>query len=130
MSEIAVGDELPEVTGESNLVASVMYAAASGDYNPLHYDKSFAEHVSPTKDIIAHGMMSMGLASRALTGWAGGPEQIVSIDVRLTKPWPIGTSSTFGGAVTNVDGDRATVELWGRNENGDTILKGTGIVRR
>jgi len=125
-----VGDELPEVSGESNLVASVMYAAASGDYNPLHYDKSFAEHVSPTKDIIAHGMMSMGLASRALTGWAGGCEKVASIDVRLTKPWPIGTKSTFGGTVTAVDDEVVTVELWGRNENGDTILKGLGVVRR
>lgn len=127
---VSVGDELPEVSGESSLVASVMYAAASGDYNPLHYDKSFAEHVSPTKDIIAHGMMSMGLASRALTGWAGGPEKIASIDVRLTKPWPIGTTSTFGGKVTEVSDETATVELWGRNENGDDILKGQGVVRR
>ena len=126
---VNVGDELPEVSGESNLTASVMYAAASGDYNPLHYDKSFAEHVSPTKDIIAHGMMSMGLASRALTTFAGGPEKVASIDVRLTKPWPIGTRSTFGGTVTEVGDDTATVELWGRNENGDGILKGTGVIR-
>jgi acyl dehydratase len=126
---VSVGDELPEVTGESSLVASVMYAAASGDYNPLHYDQSFAEHVSPTKDIIAHGMMSMGLASRALTGWAGGPEMVASIEVRLTKPWPLGTTSTFGGTVTEVGEETATVSLWGRNESGDEILKGTGVTR-
>lgn len=129
MSTLAVGDQLPEVSGESNLVASVMYAAASGDYNPLHYDKSFAENVSPTKDIIAHGMMSMGLASRALTGFAGGPEKVKAIDVRLTKPWPIGTTSTFGGSVTAVTDEEATIELWGRNENGDQILKGTATIR-
>ena len=64
-------DRLPEVSQESNLTTSVMYAGASGDFNPLHFDQGFAAQVSPTGGIIAHGMYSMGLASRLLTEWAG-----------------------------------------------------------
>ncbi|MFA9446209.1 MaoC/PaaZ C-terminal domain-containing protein [Egicoccus sp. AB-alg6-2] len=129
MSRFEVGTVLPEVTERSQLTTSVAYAAASGDLNPLHYDPEFAGKVSPTGGIIAHGMYAMGLASRVLTAFAGGPEHVVEINVRFTRPWPLHTSSTFGGTVTNVDGDLATVQLWGRNDNGDQILKGVGRIR-
>ena len=74
---IDVGTQIPPVTQASNLTTSVMYAGASGDFNPLHYDQDFAGQVSPTGGIIAHGMFSMGLASRALTAFAGGPEKVL-----------------------------------------------------
>ena len=124
-----VGTELPEVAQQSTLTASVAYAAASGDLNPLHYDPEFAGNVSPTGGIIAHGMFAMGLASRVLTGFAGGPEKVIEVNVRFTRPWPLGSTTTFGGTITNVDGDEATVQLWGRNDNGDQILKGVGKIR-
>lgn len=129
MSDVTVGTELPSLEQKSTLSTSVAYAGASGDHNPLHFDESFASQVSPTGGIIAHGMYSMGLASRVLTAWAGGPENVASIDVRFTKPWPLNTTSTFGGTVTEVADGVATVELWGKNEGGDQILKGTGEVR-
>ena len=129
MSEVTVGTELPSVEQKSTLSTSVAYAGASGDHNPLHYDESFASQVSPTGGIIAHGMYSMGLASRVLTAWAGGPEKVAAVDVRFTKPWPLNTTSTFGGTVTEVADGIATVELWGKNENGDQIMRGTGEVR-
>jgi acyl dehydratase len=128
MSDVTVGTELPEVEQQSTLTTSVMYAGASGDMNPLHFDESFASQVSPTGGIIAHGMYSMGLASRVLTGWAGGPEKVGDVSVRFTKPWPLNTTTTFGGTVTDVEDGVATVELWGRNESGEQILKGTGKV--
>jgi len=126
---IEVGDELPPVTAESNLVVSVRYAGASGDMNPLHFDPSFAEEVSPTGGVIAHGMYSMGLASRLLTAFAGGPERVLEVDVRFTRPWPLGTTSTFTGTVTAIEDGVAKVALAGTNESGDRILRGTGRVR-
>lgn len=129
MSDVVVGTELPEVSQQSTLSTSVAYAAASGDLNPLHFDESFAAQISPTGGIIAHGMYSMGLASRVLTSFAGGPERVLEVTVRFSRPWPLGTTTTFGGTVTDVSDDVATVDLWGRNENGDQVLKGTGRIR-
>jgi acyl dehydratase len=129
MSAIEVGTELPTIEQVSTLTTSVMYAGASGDLNPLHYDEAFAGRVSPTGGIIAHGMFSMGLASRLLTSFAGGPERVRDLEVRFTRPWPLGTTSTFGGTVVAVEDGVATVELWGRNEEtGARILKGTGRI--
>jgi acyl dehydratase len=128
--QIAEGTELPSLTQKVELTNSVQYAGASGDYNPLHYDPGFAGNVSPTGGVIAHGMYSMGLASRVLTSWAGGPEQVLAIDVRFTKPWPMGTAATFGGTVTGVEDGVATVRLWARRDEDEVaILKGTGRVR-
>jgi acyl dehydratase len=129
MSELTVGTELPTIEQTSTLMTSVGYAAASGDLNPLHYDEGFAGQVSPTGGIIAHGMYSMGLASRLLTEFAGGPEQVLEVQVRFAKPWPLGSTSTFGGVVTEVEDGVASVELFGDNENGERILKGTGRIR-
>ncbi len=126
---IEVGAQLEPVAVASNLTTSVMYAGASGDFNPLHYDQNFAGEVSPTGGIIAHGMFSMGLVSRALAAFAGGPEHVEDVSVRFTRPWPLGTTSTFGGEVTEIAGGIATVKLWGDNEDGTRILRGTGRVR-
>jgi acyl dehydratase len=128
VSDLTVGTELPTIEQASSLTTSVAYAGASGDLNPLHYDDAFASQVSPTGAIIAHGMFSMGLASRVLTEFAGDPAKVQEVQVRFTRPWPLGTTSTFGGTVTEVDDGVATVALWGRNENGDQILKGTGRI--
>lgn len=130
LTTVEVGAELPTIAQQSSLMTSVMYAGASGDMNPLHYDESIAAQISPSGGIIAHGMFSMGLVSRALTEWAGGPEHVVEVSVRFTKPWPLGTTTTFGGTVSEVDGDDIVVDLWATNENGDPVLKGTGRVRR
>lgn len=131
LAAVQVGDELPTISQQSTLSTSVMYAAASGDYNPLHFDDSFASHVSPTGGIIAHGMYSMGLASRVLTAWAGGPDRVIDVDVRFTKPWPLGSTTTFGGTVSAVDGDTITVKLWARNDlTEQAVLRGSGTVRR
>ena len=125
---VEVGTQLDPVEIVSTLTTSVMYAGASGDFNPLHYDQDFAGQVSPTGGIIAHGMYSMGLASRALTAFAGGPENVLEVAVRFTRPWPLGTTSTFGGEVTEVEDGVATVKLWGDNEDGTRILRGTGRI--
>ena len=130
MSEtIEVGIELPELTAQATLTTSVLYAGASGDMNPLHYDPEVAAGISPTGGVIAHGMYSMGLASRLLTAFAGGPEQVLELEVRFTRPWPLGSSATFTGKVTAVEDGVATVALMGTTEAGGRILRGTGRIR-
>jgi acyl dehydratase len=124
-----VGAELPPISQQSSLVTSVMYAGASTDYNPLHYDQAFAGQVSPTGAPIAHGMYSMGLVSRMVTAAAGGPERVAGLQVRFSKPWPLGTTATFTGTVTGVEDRIATIAVQGTAESGEKILSGTAHVR-
>jgi acyl dehydratase len=129
LEDVEKGQSLPSITQQATLVTSVMYAAASGDYNPLHYDAAVAADISPTGGVIAHGMFSMGLVSRVLTEFAGDPARVQEVDVRFTRPWPLGTSTTFGGTVREVTDDEVVVSLRATNEGGDTILRGTGRIR-
>lgn len=128
MSTIEVGTTLPPLEQAANLTTSVMYAGASGDMNPLHYDPEFAAHVSPTGGIIVHGMYSMGLASRLVTTFAGGPDRVLEVTARFTRPWPLGTVATFGGEVTGIEDGVATLVLWGRHESGERILQGSARI--
>ena len=62
----------------------VRYAGASGDFNPIHYSDRIATQMG-LPGVIAHGMLTMALAARALSDWAGGPDRVASLSVRFTS---------------------------------------------
>ena len=63
----------------------VRYAGASGDFNPIHWNERAAREVG-LPDVIAHGMLTMALAGRLVTTWAGDPGAVVECAVRFTRP--------------------------------------------
>ena len=67
--KVNVGDSMPVYTSapitRSHLVR---YAGASGDFNPLHHDETFARIIG-MNGVIAHGMLIMGIASEAIVSW-------------------------------------------------------------
>jgi len=62
----------------------VRYAGASGDFNPIHYSDRVAVDMG-LPGVIAHGMLTMALAARAVSDWAGGPDRVTSFTVRFTS---------------------------------------------
>ena len=62
----------------------VRYAGASGDFNPIHYSDRIATQMG-LPGVIAHGMLTMALAARAVSDWAGGPDRVASLSVRFTS---------------------------------------------
>jgi acyl dehydratase len=77
-SSLKVGDSRTEVVLDNvSRTRLVMYAGASGDYNPLHTDEVYVTKVAGYPTVFAHGMLSMGSTGRLLTDWVG--------DGRLTK---------------------------------------------
>lgn len=85
VSDVQVGDELPPLTVPVRRDSLVRYAGASGDFNPIHWNESFAKSVG-LPDVIAHGMFTMGAAITCVTRWAGDPAAVVEYGVRFTKP--------------------------------------------
>jgi acyl dehydratase len=64
------------------------YCEASGDWNRIHHDENFAKE-SGLPGIIAHGMLSMGLATRALHEWGFPLNQLKNLDAKfkdIAKP--------------------------------------------
>jgi acyl dehydratase len=74
----------PEQTYRVTRADLVRYAGASGDLNPIHYSDRVASAVG-LPGVIAHGMLTMGLAARAVATWAGGPDRVASFTVRFTS---------------------------------------------
>jgi hypothetical protein len=67
--DVEVGNKMPVYTSAPiTRTHLVRYAGASGDFNPLHYDQTFAKMIG-MKNIIVHGMLIMGIAGEAITSW-------------------------------------------------------------
>ena len=84
-ADVEVGTELPSLIVTLQRVNLVMYAGASGDFNPIHWNQRFAQAVG-LPDVIAHGMLTMASAGRVVTDWVGDPGAVVEYGVRFTRP--------------------------------------------
>jgi len=85
LATVSVGDALPSTTVRLDRAALVAYTAASRDFNAIHYSDRVATEVG-LPGVIAHGMLTMGAASRLLTAWAGDPTAVVAYSTRFTRP--------------------------------------------
>ena len=85
MRDLAVGSAIPSQTYVINRQTLIDYANASGDQNPIHQNEEFAKSVG-LPDVIAHGMLTMALASRFVAQWAGDVSKVKEFSARFTKP--------------------------------------------
>ena len=110
----------------------VMYAGASGDYNPLHSDEKFAREVAGYPGIFAHGMLTMGMTGRVVTDWFD-VARVTKYGVRFVRQvWPGDTltATAVVDAVREDDGAHyADVSITTVNQDGTTVLTGTATAR-
>ena len=125
MSDIAVGDIVAEKTYDLNRGSLVRYAGASGDFNDIHYRDDVAVSVG-LPGVLAHGMLTMGLAVQPVVEWLGGDSgKVLDYQVRFTRP--VLVDATEGATVTVVakvgvlDDAGARIDLT-VTYNGDTVL--------
>ena len=85
--DVNEGDEAPVVSHELTRTDLVMYAGASGDFNPMHHDEVKAKEAG-LPSVFGHGMFSMGLLGKAITDYVG-VGNLKRFKVRFTKQtWP------------------------------------------
>jgi acyl dehydratase len=100
--------ELPAQAFKITRTDLVRYAGASGDFNPIHWSDRVAVNVG-LPGVIAHGMLTMALASRAVTAWVGGdPGAITDLSVRFARPIVVpdddtGSELVVTGVVRKID---------------------------
>ena len=85
----------------------VRYAGASGDFNPIHYRDDFAQSVG-LDGVLAHGMLTMGVAVQVVSDWVVDPGKIVDYGVRFTKPVFVDAAE---GAVVVVTGKVGNINV-------------------
>ena len=101
--------EIGQVIGSAEFLLTrdslVRYAGASGDFNPIHYRDDIAQSVG-LPGVLAHGMLTMGVAVQLVADWVGDSGRITDYGVRFTKPVLVDAND---GAVLVVTGKVAEI---------------------
>lgn len=111
-----------------------MYAGASGDFNPIHWNERFAKAVG-LPDVIAHGMLTMASAGRIVTDWVGDPGAVVEYGVRMTRPVVVPDDDRGATveitAVVGAKNDDGTVrvDITAKSEDVTVLGKAQAVVR-
>ncbi|MFI9270981.1 MaoC/PaaZ C-terminal domain-containing protein [Kitasatospora sp. NPDC052896] len=127
-----VGDELPELPEQTVTWALLaLFAGASGDHNPIHVD-SDAARAAGLDDVIAHGMLSMGLLGRLLTELVP-VQDLLSFRVRFSAATPLHARLRCTAVVRALEDDgterRARLGLAVRIVDGPLTVRGDALVR-
>jgi len=111
---IEVGTVLDEKVFYLDRAMLKAYADASGDQNPIHQNEEFALSVG-LPNVISHGMLTMALAGKYVTEWAGGSANVREFSARFIKPVivPAGekVDLTVVATVTEVDGNTVKLDI-------------------
>lgn len=116
----APGDVVASATFPVQRADLIRYCGASGDFNPIHWNERVATAVG-LPNVIAHGMLTMAKAGRAVTDWLGDPTRLASFGVRFTAPVVVPDDDT--GVAVDV-----TVARSGASADGRVPLKLTATV--
>jgi len=103
------------------------FAAATGDFNPIHCDEAFAQKVG-FPSAIAHGPLALAFLVQAL-GHNFGPENVRAVSAQFRAPVLPGDALRVEGTVTEVSDGRATCELRitrPGKEGDEVVATGTG----
>ena len=111
---LTLGDIVAEESFPLTRDSLVRYAGASGDFNAIHYRDDIATSVG-LPGVLAHGMLTMGIAVQPVVDWAGDSGRITDYQVRFTRPVVVdpvtGATVSVVAKVGAIDDDGIRVEL-------------------
>lgn len=128
-SNLKAGDTYTEcLVDDLSRTQIVMYAGASGDYNPVHTDEKFTKEVAGYRSVFAHGMLTMGMTGRMLTNYVGDG-RLTKYGVRFTSQvWPGDTLNATATVVDVADGV-VNLNVETTNQDGVMVLSGYAAAR-
>ena len=124
--EVKVGDELPPHHARLSRGDLVNYSGVAGDANPIHWDEDIAK-LAGLPDVIAHGMLTMGLGAGFASAWSGDPGAVTRYAVRLSAPAVVsakeGADIEYSGRIKSLDPEtRSGVVLVAAKSEGKKIF--------
>lgn len=133
MTELSVGSELPPKRFVITRETLIRYAGASGDFNVIHWNERVAKDVG-LPDVIAHGMLTMGLAIQVVTDVLDDPGALLDYGCRFTRPVVVpddgvGVVLDVTGKVTSIEDGRAVITLSAVSNDVTVLGKATATVR-
>ncbi|MFI6958598.1 fused (3R)-hydroxyacyl-ACP dehydratase subunits HadA/HadB [Nocardia sp. NPDC050408] len=124
--EIVAGYQFPRRTYRLGRGDLVNYAGVSGDNNPIHWN-DIVSRTAGLDDVVAHGMLTMGLGAGYLTSWLDDPSCVREYTVRFARTVTVNsrrpTDLEFGGIVRSINQrDRTAVIALTAHTDGHDIF--------
>lgn len=104
----------------------IYYAAASGDFNPIHIDPS-AGIAAGLGGNILQGLCTMSWAVEGFVNYLGDPGKVSRARVRFSRPVAIDDVITFTGKVTSIANGVLSADLTAKNQRGEDVLRTTVV---
>ena len=127
MTDVHVGQELPELVKQPTTRQLVQYAGAQGDFYEIHYDQDYARGVG-LPGVILHGLLKAGFLGQLMTDWLGDRGMLKSLEVSYRGVDMPNHPYRCRGRVTKVEGAEVELEIWGEDESGKRTSVGTATV--
>ena len=124
----AVGDTFTLVR-TCDVYRPLYYAAASGDFNPIHIDPKVGEEAG-LGGAILQGLCTLGWAVDAFIGYLGDPGRVSGIKVRFSRPVAPLDVVTFSGKVISIENGTVVAQIEAKNQRDEDILKGAVVEGR
>lgn len=129
--DVAVGEELAPLVKHPTTQQLVMWAGASGDYNPIHYDSSYAQSRG-LAGVIVHGQLVFCFLGQLMTDWAGEGGSLLKVSCSYRGMNFPGDTVTCRGTVTKkyVEDGQPCVDcnIWAENGKGEKTVIGRATV--
>ena len=131
ISELTVGEALPERSYAATNVSLFLYNAAIWNPHRIHYDEPYTTDVEKHPGVVIDGPLQGDWLNQVVVNWMGNSAALTSFNYSNRRASYLGETLTSGGAISAIDKDAGTVdlELFIKNENGDVITPGTAQVR-
>ena len=121
LHEFHVGDTF-QLSRTCDRYRPVYYAAASGDFNPIHIDPDVGR-LSGQPGAILQGMCTMAWLAEACLRYFDDPGRTTALSARFARPVNVGDEVRFEGRCVAVEGRRVRVEVIATNQRGEAVLK-------
>jgi len=129
--DVSLGSEVSSLTKQPTTQQLVMWAGAVGDYQPIHYDKDFAQSRG-LAGVIVHGQLVGAFLGQLMTDWIGEKGALRKLSCSYKGMNYPGEVIAFKGKVTRkyVEGGQHFIEcrLWAENPEGEKTASGTAVV--
>ncbi|TPP05013.1 MaoC family dehydratase [Rhizobium glycinendophyticum] len=110
---------LAEARIQTSAMKTARYAELTADFNPIHVDPGFATN-TVFGGPINHGTLGLSLLAQAIeTTFGCVPHEL---DVRFSRPAPVGSVLVTGGEVNSADG---SYHVHVTTEDGVRVIEGT-----
>jgi acyl dehydratase len=127
--EIQIGEEIPPLERQPGRLELVLFAAGSGDFNPLHFDPDHPQ-AREIGDNIVHGRLKYAALGELVVRWLAHTGRIRSITAQYRGIDRRGRRFICRGTVVSKQAaDRSVdVDIWTEDDQGNRTTRGRAVV--